>query len=117
MTVERDFAAIEVDGLQLDSWQSVLFESDLWTAADSFNLKLGIGTSSSQEMKKNLKRVREAMKAGALVKFYVSHAGKMALQGTGVAESRETSNSHDEGTSIVVQGRDLAAPLVESAAD
>jgi prophage tail gpP-like protein len=114
---ERDYAAIEVDGLHLDGWQTARFESDLFTASDSFSLKLGIGTSSSREMEKNLKRVRDSLKAGALVKFYVSHAGKMTLQGTGLAEVRQIGGSYDSGTDLVFEGRDLASPLVDSAAD
>jgi prophage tail gpP-like protein len=117
MTIERDYAAIEVDGLQLDGWQSVSFDADLFSPADAFNLKLGVGTSSSSEMHKNLDRARKALKPGALIKFYVSHAGKMALQGTGLADARQISNSYESGTDLVVQGRDLASPLVDSAAD
>lgn len=117
MTADRDFLAIDVDGLTLDSWQSASFASDLFSPCDSFNLKLGIGTSSSREMKQNIKTVRDAIKAGAIVRFYVSYRGKMALQGTGIAEAREISNGYDEGTSLVVQGRDFAAPLVGSAAE
>lgn len=110
-----DYAAIEVGGLFLDSWQEYSFDSDLFTPADAFRLSIGIGSSSSRELKQNLDKLRENIYAGAVVKFYVGAGSNRALQGTGIIDAREIENSED-GTTFSCEGRDFAAYLVDSAA-
>jgi prophage tail gpP-like protein len=116
MTATRfDFAAIEVDDLYLEDWTSYRFDSDIFTPADAFSLSIGIGTSNSQTLKSNLARLRDKLRPGAEIKFWVGYGSKRALQGTGIVDSREITND-GSGTSFSIEGRDRAA-LMFSAAD
>lgn len=110
-----DYAAIEVDGVFLDAWTEYRFESDIFTPADAFHLTIGIGTSSSKTLSQNLKLLREKLYAGALVKFWIGHGDKRALQGTGRLDRRDIQGDA-EGTRFTIEGRDLAAHLVDDAA-
>lgn len=112
---ETDFAAVEVDGAFLDAWTEYRFESDLFSAADGFSLTIGIGSSSSKSLKRNLDYLRERLFVGAVVKFWIGHGDKRALQGTGVIDARDIQND-GEGTRFTVEGRDFASYLVDSAA-
>jgi prophage tail gpP-like protein len=115
MTAQTDFAAIEVDGLALDAWQGYSCDADLFSPADSFSLQIGIGQSSSRHLKKNLDELRSKVKPASVVKFYIGYAGKTALQSTGIADVRQIGNNASEGTTFSINGRDLAALLVDSA--
>lgn len=112
----EDYAALEVNGLYLDAWQEYRFDSDLFTPADAFRLTLGVGTSASSELRKNIDRLRDTLKPGTRVKLWIGSAGKRALQGVCIVDGRETSNDADSGTKFTVEGRDAAAPLVDNAA-
>jgi prophage tail gpP-like protein len=117
MTRRLDSAAIEVDGVYLDAWQSYSFDSDLFTPADAFNLTIGVGTSSSRELQKTIDRLLELMEPGKRVKLWVASVGKRALQHVGIIDAAEVQNDGDGGTQFSVRGRDLARHLIGSAAD
>lgn len=112
-----DYAAIEVGDIFLDAWTSYSFQSDLFTPADSFRLSLGIGTSSSRDLRKTVDRLNALMKPGATVKLWIGSKGSRALQGVGIVDAREISNDADAGTTFTVEGRDPARHLIKSAAD
>jgi prophage tail gpP-like protein len=112
---DAPFAAIEVESLFLDAWTEYRFESDIFTPADAFSLTLGIGTSDSKKLRQNLDYLRTLCFPGALVKFWIGHGDKRALQGTGRIDRREITND-GEGTRFTIEGRDLAAHLVDDAA-
>ena len=111
----EDYAAIEIGDVYLDSWTSYRFDSDLFTPADGFSLAIGIGTSSSKTLRQNLAKLRDVLKPGEQVKFWIGHGSKRTLQGTGIIDSREITND-SSGTRFGLEGRDLAA-LMFSAAD
>lgn len=113
---QRDYLAVEVDGLFIDAWTSATFESDLFSSADAFRLSIGVGRSRSRELSDTLKDLREKLKAGAVVKFWVGYKDRRALQGTGIVDAREIENSMGDGTTFSLEGRDLACLLVDSAA-
>jgi prophage tail gpP-like protein len=113
----RDHVAIEADGLFIDAWTGASFSSDMFTPADAFRVNIGVGKSTSRALRKGLDELREKIRAGAVVKFHVSHNGKTALQGTGIADAREIMNAAGEGTTFDVEGRDLASLLVDSASN
>jgi len=112
----EDFAALEVDGLYVDAWQEYKFESDLFTPADAFSLTLGIGSSSSSELRKNVDKLREVFKPGKRVKLWIGSGDKRALQGVGIVDARNTTNDGEGGTKLAIEGRDAAGPLVDTAA-
>lgn len=109
----QDFAAISVGDLFIDCWQEYSFDSDLFTPADAFRLSLGIGSSSSRELKKNLDKLRSLVKSGAVVKFWIGHQDKRTLQGTAVIDAREVEGNED-GTTFSCEGRDFGAYLLGS---
>jgi prophage tail gpP-like protein len=112
----EDFAALDVDGLYIDAWQEYKFDSDLFTPADAFHLTLGIGSSSSSELRKNVDKLREILKPGKRVKLWIGSGERRALQGVGIIDARDTTNDGDSGTKLTIDGRDAAAPLVDTAA-
>lgn len=109
-------ATVVLDGLELSAWQSYSFSSDIFTPVDSFSLAIGVGSTKSSELKKNLDELRERCKPGVLTHFYIEHNGKKALQGTGISDVRDIGNDASQGTTFSLEGRDLAALLVTSAA-
>lgn len=113
----RDYAAIEVGDIFLDAWTSYSFESDLFTPADSFQLSLGIGSSSSRTLRASVDRLSESLRPGARVMLWVGSGAARALQGVGIVDAREVANDADGGTTLAVRGRDLARHLIGSAAD
>ncbi len=112
---DQSHMAVEVDGLELSAWQSYSCDSDMFTSCDAFSLQIGVGTSSTSQLKKSLDELRAKVKPASVVKFYASYQGKTALQGTGIADVRQIENSHSSGTTFAINGRDLAALLVDSA--
>jgi prophage tail gpP-like protein len=116
MMRDQDSAAVHIDGLELDSWQSYSFNSDLFSPCDAFSLQLGVGSSKSSQLRKNIDELRSKCKPGALTHFYINYRGKSTLQATGIADVREIGNDASQGTTFALEGRDLAALLVQSAA-
>lgn len=110
-----DYGAVEVSGTFLDAWTEYRFESDLFSAADAFSMTIGVGSSSSKSLRRNLDYLRERLFVGAVVKFWVGHGDKKTLQGTGIIDARDVQNDA-EGTRFAIEGRDFAAYLVDSAA-
>jgi prophage tail gpP-like protein len=110
-----DFAAIEVDDAFLDAWTEYSFSSDIFTPADGFSLSIGVGSSSSKALRKNLDYLRERLYPGAVVKLWVGHGDRKALQATGIIDARDIQND-GEGTRFSIEGRDFASYLVDSAA-
>lgn len=117
MKPRNDYAAIEVDGVYLDAWQSYSFDSDLFTPADAFRLSIGVGTSSSRELEQTITKLRSLMHPGKSVKLWVGAGGKRGLQHVGIIDRAEVTNDGDSGTQFVVTGRDRARMLIGSAAD
>lgn len=111
----QDYVAIEVDGLFIDAWTGASFGSDMFTPADQYRVNLGISSSTSRQLKKNLDSLRSKIKAGSVAKFYIGHASSVALQGVAVVDAREVNNAVGDGTTFDVEGRDLAGLLVDSA--
>jgi prophage tail gpP-like protein len=112
-----DYAAIEVGSVFLDAWTSYSFQSDLFTAADSFRLSLGVGTSSSRELRKTVDRLQALMKPETALKLWIGSGKARALQAVGIVDGCEIANDADGGTTLTVQGRDPARHLIGSAAD
>lgn len=111
-----DYAAIEVGGVFVDAWTSYSFLSDLFTPADAFHMSIGIGTSSTRELRTTLDTLNKLVVPGAKVKLWIGSNDKRALQGVGIVDAREVDNG-SEGTTYNVSGRDQAAYLIGSAAD
>lgn len=112
-----DYAAVEVGDAFIDAWTSYSFQSDLFTPADSFRLSLGVGAGSSRALRQTVDRLSEILKPGARVRLWVGSRTAQALQGVGVVDSREVQNDADGGTTLSVEGRDLARHLIGTAAD
>jgi prophage tail gpP-like protein len=113
----EDWAELEVDGLVVDSWTSYSAQSDLFTPADACRLSIGVGVTNQQALAKNLARLRAMFTPGRTAKLWVTSAGKRSLQGVFVIDRRTTDNDYDSGTQFSVELRDLAAKMVDSAAD
>lgn len=112
-----DYAAIEVGDTFIDAWTSYSFLSDLFTPADAFHLSLGVGTSSSRELRRTIDKLSVALKPETKVKLWIGSDDARAIQAIGIVDGCEISNDSDGGTKLEVQGRDLARHLIGSAAN
>ncbi len=108
-----DFASLEVDGQRLDAWLSYSIDSDMLTPADGFRMEVAAkGTKAQRD------ELRRFLRPGRRVKLYIGRDvtganPQRALQMTGIIDERLTDAERGRGSTIEIEGRDLAALLVK----
>lgn len=120
MSSRSDFVSIEIAGQRIDTWTEYRVESDILTPADAFTLTVELGSGRGQVAKDDFTRIRELLTTNASVELFVGadiHGGarRRAMQLTGFIDDVTITVTKAGGAVIVVQGRDLAGHLCDSA--
>lgn len=115
--LSEDYVELECDSTVIGGWTSYSAPSDIFTAADSCRLGIGVGTSNPRDIKASIAKAKALLAKGKEVKLWVTAGGKRAVQGVFVIDGREVGNDADAGTDFGVQLRDRASYLIGSAAD
>ncbi len=113
-----DLAFVEVNGVRITEWVTYSIDSDLLTPADGFSFQIEVPGDRDAR-----RRLLDATRPGNELRVYVGDdVGEGAprsryIQMIGLIEDREISGTREEGTTISIEGRDLASYLVDSSVE
>lgn len=111
-----DYASLQVGDERLDTWLSYSIDSDIFTPADGFRMQIAARGSRAERDAQ-----RAWLRPGQRVKVFIGRdvtgvSDERALQMTGIIDERFTTATRSDGTIIEIEGRDLAALLVDDCA-
>lgn len=114
---DRDWITIEVDGQVVDAWTEYQVDSDILTAADGFSLKLRIGDTPSGDRSMAYARVLDLCLPNKRCTVHVGREGDRRGRVkilAGIIDEVSAGATQADGTGIDIDGRDVAAYLVDS---
>lgn len=115
MNTREETVELECEGMVIDQWVNYSAASDLFTPADAFRMTLGVGTSSTRDLKQTIETLKRKLAKGTEVKLHVTSRGKRSLQGVFVIDATEVGGDADSGTTFTIEARDRAAKLLTAA--
>lgn len=109
----RDWVTIEIAGQLVDAWTDYQVDSDLLTAADGFRLELRVGDTPGNAYARVLDICQPNKRCAVYVGREGDRGGRVKIL-SGIIDEVNAGATREGGTAVSVEGRDVAAFLVDS---